>query len=239
MPVAGATRGTYTLVGAAGRRPGRDPRARRRRWTAAECDALVDALAGLEPVPAVIGVCGSLPTGAPTGLHARLVETARGLRRVHDPRQLDARGARGRDRRGPGPGRPQSRRGGRRARHRPARPPTRPRSPRRSGIAAPAPSGSASAPRAACSPTPTAAVRRDRPGARADRQRGRLRRRADRRLRRRPARAAGIRARRSPSAPPRRRTSSRTCTRAGSSARRSRRSCPGSSSTPCAAEAAA
>ena len=27
----------------------------------------------------MIGICGSLPAGAPTGLHARLVETARGL----------------------------------------------------------------------------------------------------------------------------------------------------------------
>ncbi len=78
VPVSGATRGTYTLVDAGGgdlvevHEPGG-------KLTASECDALVGALAELDPAPSVIGVCGSLPPGAPDDLHARLIATAREL----------------------------------------------------------------------------------------------------------------------------------------------------------------
>jgi 1-phosphofructokinase family hexose kinase len=77
VPVAGATRGTYTLVDAAGgdlvevHEPGGG-------LSEADCDALVRAVEALDPAPAVIGVCGSLPAGARTDLHARLVAAARG-----------------------------------------------------------------------------------------------------------------------------------------------------------------
>jgi 1-phosphofructokinase family hexose kinase len=76
VPVAGATRGTYTLVGAHGgdfvevhepSPPLGEP----------EAEQLVSALAGLSSTVSVVAVCGSLPPGAPADLHARLVATAR------------------------------------------------------------------------------------------------------------------------------------------------------------------
>ncbi len=158
---------------------------------AAECDALVAALARPRAGPGRDRDLRQPAAGAPTDLHARLVDAARGLRRVRDPRQLDARGARGRARRGPGPGRPQPRRGGRASLgDRPGgRRPGRDRrgaqgSRRRRRLAQPRRRGQRVRRRRRRRPG-------DRPGARADRQRGRLRRRADRRLRRRPARAQG------------------------------------------------
>ena len=96
VAVAGATRGTYTLVGADGRRPGRGPRARRRpdrrrvrrprRARSPSCRA----------APAVVAICGSLPAGCAGG-PARAPDRRRSrARRVHDPRLLDPGGARGR-----------------------------------------------------------------------------------------------------------------------------------------------
>lgn len=76
--VAGATRGTYTIVGAEGPElvEVHEPSGS---LTEAECARLVAALAGLSSPPRAVAVCGSLPPGAPTDLHARLIETARGL----------------------------------------------------------------------------------------------------------------------------------------------------------------
>jgi 1-phosphofructokinase family hexose kinase len=76
--VAGPTRSTYTLVGPAGgdlaeiHEPGGA-------LTEAESERLVAALAGLDPVPRMVAVCGSLPPGAPVDLHARLIASAREL----------------------------------------------------------------------------------------------------------------------------------------------------------------
>jgi 1-phosphofructokinase family hexose kinase len=76
--VAGATRGTYTIVGAEGRDlvEVHEPSGS---LTEAECARLVAGLAGLASPPRAVAVCGSLPPGAPTDLHARLIEAARGL----------------------------------------------------------------------------------------------------------------------------------------------------------------
>jgi 1-phosphofructokinase len=76
VPVAGDTRGTYTLVvdGAADvvevHEPsgGIDP---------GDADRLVAELARLAPGFDTVAVCGSLPPGAPVDLHARLVAAAR------------------------------------------------------------------------------------------------------------------------------------------------------------------
>jgi 1-phosphofructokinase family hexose kinase len=78
VPVTGSTRGTYTLVGArcddlvevhepAGS------------LTRAECGRLVSTLSELANLPRVVAICGSLPPGAPSDLHARLTATAREL----------------------------------------------------------------------------------------------------------------------------------------------------------------
>src|SRR5262245_47027801 len=76
--VAGTTRGAYTIVGAEGRDvvEVHEPSGS---LTEAECARLVTALAGLSSPPRAVAVCGSLPPGAPTDLHARLIETARRL----------------------------------------------------------------------------------------------------------------------------------------------------------------
>ena len=76
VPVAAATRGTYTLVDARGgdlteiHEPGGD-------LTASECDRLVAALEGIAHGPRVIAVCGSVAPGAPVDFHARLIAAAR------------------------------------------------------------------------------------------------------------------------------------------------------------------
>jgi 1-phosphofructokinase family hexose kinase len=76
VPVAGSTRGTYTVVGEGGEPiEVHEPSAP---LTDLECDQLVAALAATS-APTVIAVSGSLPAGAPVDLHARLVATARGL----------------------------------------------------------------------------------------------------------------------------------------------------------------
>jgi 1-phosphofructokinase family hexose kinase len=74
--VAAPTRGTYTLVDNDGGElvEVHEPAGRVR---ADEAGRLVAALSGLPSAPAVVAVCGSLPPGAPTDLHARLVATAR------------------------------------------------------------------------------------------------------------------------------------------------------------------
>jgi 1-phosphofructokinase len=74
VPVAEPTRGTYTLVGAAGGDlvEVHEPAGA---LTAADGERLVSKLASLEP-RGVVAVCGSLPPGAPTDLHARLIATA-------------------------------------------------------------------------------------------------------------------------------------------------------------------
>ena len=76
VEVAGATRGTYTLVSEteADLIEVHEPSAP---LGAAECDRLVGALSSYERPPAVVAVCGSLPTGSPADLHARLVAAAR------------------------------------------------------------------------------------------------------------------------------------------------------------------
>jgi 1-phosphofructokinase family hexose kinase len=78
VPVAGPTRGTYTLVGAEGGDlvEVHEPVAP---LTEREAKQLVAALAGLPEPPLAVAICGSLPPGAPTDLHARLVTTARDL----------------------------------------------------------------------------------------------------------------------------------------------------------------
>jgi 1-phosphofructokinase len=70
------TRGTYTLVedGSGELLEVHEPTGR---MGEDEAERLVDALAGLASAPVVVAVCGSLPPGAPTDLHARLVATAR------------------------------------------------------------------------------------------------------------------------------------------------------------------
>jgi 1-phosphofructokinase family hexose kinase len=76
VPVAEPTRGTYTLVDAAGgdlvevHEPGGA-------LTAAESERLVSSVARLAASPRAVAVCGSLPPGAPTDLHARLIASAR------------------------------------------------------------------------------------------------------------------------------------------------------------------
>ncbi len=110
VTVADPTRGTYTLVGATGgdlvevHEPGGA-------LSEAECERLLSTLAALPTAPGVVGICGSLPPGAPTDLHARLVAAARelGAFTILDsstPAALAAGVSRG-----PGPGRPQPRRG--------------------------------------------------------------------------------------------------------------------------------
>lgn len=77
VPVAASTRGTYTLVGDAGDLVEvHEPAGT---LTAAEADRLVSALAEVAAGPRVVAVCGSLPPGAPTDLHARLIAAAREL----------------------------------------------------------------------------------------------------------------------------------------------------------------
>jgi 1-phosphofructokinase family hexose kinase len=78
VPVAGATRGTYTLVGTPGGEliEVHEPAAP---MNEAEADALVSALDCLPTAPRVVAVCGSLPPAAPTDLHARLIEKAKEL----------------------------------------------------------------------------------------------------------------------------------------------------------------
>ena len=77
VPIAASTRGTYTLVGDAGDLVEvREPAGT---LTAAEADRLVSALAEVAAGASVVAVCGSLPPGAPTDLHARLIATAREL----------------------------------------------------------------------------------------------------------------------------------------------------------------
>ncbi len=78
VSVAAPTRGTYTLVAGSGgelvevHEPGGA-------LTEAECDDMVSRLAGIGTAPSIVAVCGSLPPGAPTDLHARLIATAREL----------------------------------------------------------------------------------------------------------------------------------------------------------------
>ena len=74
VPVGEPTRGTYTLVGAAGGDlvEVHEPAGA---LTPAEGERLVSKLASLEP-RRVVAICGSLPPGAPTDLHARLIATA-------------------------------------------------------------------------------------------------------------------------------------------------------------------
>ncbi len=78
VPIAGSTRGTYTLVGATGgdlvevHEPAGP-------LTQTEADRLVSALRAPTAGPRAVAVCGSLPPGAPTDLHARLIETGREL----------------------------------------------------------------------------------------------------------------------------------------------------------------
>jgi 1-phosphofructokinase len=78
VPVAEPTRGTYTLVAADGGDlvEVHEPVAR---LTEREAERLVATLAGLPDPPLVVAVCGSLPPGAPTDLHARLIAAARDL----------------------------------------------------------------------------------------------------------------------------------------------------------------
>ncbi len=100
VPVAEPTRGTYTLVGAAGGDlvEVHEPAGA---LTAAESEGLVSTLARLTPRP-VVAVCGSLPPGSPTDLHARLIATAaeRGAFTILDcstPEALETAVARGPD----------------------------------------------------------------------------------------------------------------------------------------------
>jgi 1-phosphofructokinase len=76
VAVAEPTRGTYTLVDAAGGDlvEVHEPAGA---LTAAESDELVSTLAQRAAASRVVAVCGSLPPGAPTDLHARLVASAR------------------------------------------------------------------------------------------------------------------------------------------------------------------
>jgi 1-phosphofructokinase family hexose kinase len=76
VPIAAPTRGTYTVVedGSGELVEVHEPAGRLRED---EAERLVAALAGLRWAPVVVAVCGSLPPGAPTDLHARLVATAR------------------------------------------------------------------------------------------------------------------------------------------------------------------
>jgi 1-phosphofructokinase family hexose kinase len=73
VPVAGATRGTYTIAGPEPIEV-HEPSPP---LTEPEADTLVSALAGLVAADAVVAVSGSLPRGAPADLHARLIATAR------------------------------------------------------------------------------------------------------------------------------------------------------------------
>lgn len=76
VSVAGPTRGTYTLIGAAGgdlvevHEPGGV-------LTEAESERLVASVGRLATAPRAVAVCGSLPPGAATDLHARLIATGR------------------------------------------------------------------------------------------------------------------------------------------------------------------
>lgn len=74
--VEGATRGTYTVVveGEADVVEVHEPAGA---FSAADADALVAALAKIAGDFDTVAICGSLPPGAPTDLHARLVATAR------------------------------------------------------------------------------------------------------------------------------------------------------------------
>ena len=78
VPVAAPTRGTYTLVEADGGDlvEVHEPAAA---LTEREAEQLVATLAGLQEPPVAVAVCGSLPPGATTDLHARLIATARDL----------------------------------------------------------------------------------------------------------------------------------------------------------------
>lgn len=76
VPVAGETRGTYTLV-ARDRGDLVEVHEPSSPLTAEECDRLVEELASSRPASRVVAVCGSLPPDSPPDLHARLVETAR------------------------------------------------------------------------------------------------------------------------------------------------------------------
>jgi 1-phosphofructokinase len=83
--VAGATRGTYTVVvdGEADVVEIHEPAGE---LTAADADTLVTALTAIAGDFDTVAICGSLPPGAPTDLHARLVATARatGARTILD-----------------------------------------------------------------------------------------------------------------------------------------------------------
>ena len=76
VAVAEPTRGTYTLVDPAGGElvEVHEPAGG---LTAAESDQLVSKLAQHAAAPRAVAVCGSLPPGAPTDLHARLIASAR------------------------------------------------------------------------------------------------------------------------------------------------------------------
>jgi tagatose 6-phosphate kinase len=76
--VAGATRGTYTLVSSdqGDLVEVHEPSAT---LTEPEAKRLVAAIADLGVVPRIVAVCGSLPPGAPVDLHARLVAAAKEL----------------------------------------------------------------------------------------------------------------------------------------------------------------
>jgi 1-phosphofructokinase len=78
VPVVAPTRGTYTLVGEGGGDlvEVHEPAAV---LTEREAEQLVATLAGLPDPPLAVAVCGSLPPGAPTDLHARLIAAARDL----------------------------------------------------------------------------------------------------------------------------------------------------------------
>jgi 1-phosphofructokinase family hexose kinase len=83
--VSGATRGTYTVVvdGEADVVEIHEPAGS---LDADDADRLVAELARIAPGFDTVAICGSLPTGAPVDLHARLVTTAReaGCRTVLD-----------------------------------------------------------------------------------------------------------------------------------------------------------
>ena len=153
-------RGGPTRWSAPRGRSGRGPRAGRRPDRGGGRRARLRARRRSPPVPHVVAVCGSLPPGAPTDLHARLVATARelGAFTILDcstPEALAAALAEGPDLVAPNLAEAAALLGAG-STPRPATASSR-RSRTRSGIAAPPRSGSASGRREACSPTPRVA----------------------------------------------------------------------------------